>query len=772
MASTLKTRFRGLNTDLPATKLASGTAREALNVTLVDGKLAKRAGFGEFEDDAGGSSTGIVGIWVAHFKADTYVIVKLTTGTLWHRKRGEASFTQITTTHTHVGTEPGFAFMWADRFIYGDSGGVSQWNPAVGSGVMLRAGLPTPTPINLAAAANGCKDGFYHCHFSYYNNILDVEGVVSGPCKAAGGPAETRIADSEGGIAFASAVPAATGYEATHSRVYTTMGNTEVVQSGGIQREEFTYRAALDVELAIAAGAPGTPGMNKGDQALDWSNTFHNKGGLPPAARIGCWSGAVAVYAGDSGSKGSLSLNSGEVLLQAQAAGIAANQYSVVITVRTPADTSKTPIITTGTNGVGGLKVTIEVNNGAGTANDTTNQDVVDALAANATCLAAFDASTAAGGTYFTTAAAEDFFTGGVETSQDWVYYSDFGRPTMVPRLITYNQTAVGDDSTSWTDSRTIVPRGGHHLLPSPCDGAVVECVAAGGTIVLYTANSTWVMRSTPNGRLYAVKRDGGNGCVGHPAAAQFGFEAHAMAVRAWTVTTAGGFEDISQNAWTTTLEDIPVAQQSDARMAAFVNKDQIWCAVTKSGETTPRRILVLDASSGGRELMVYELAADAWEASEYITGMVEYAAAGAETTMLVATNHGRIFQYPDAAGLAGDGPTASKVDFPATWRGVFGTERSAFSQKVEIAEIHAGNNCSGRVRWTVKQVRANGETSPSDSGYLPTDNAIGTCGLASKTDARYYEVELNSPAVGSAGTPTTWSVYDIILRLTRVGPT
>ena len=82
MARTVQTKFLGLNTDLPAVKLESGTARESLNVTVATGELAKRGGFAEWEDDADGSSTSIVGMWVAHFKAGTYVVVKLSTGRL------------------------------------------------------------------------------------------------------------------------------------------------------------------------------------------------------------------------------------------------------------------------------------------------------------------------------------------------------------------------------------------------------------------------------------------------------------------------------------------------------------------------------------------------------------------------------------------------------------------------------------------------------------------------------------------------------------------
>ncbi|HUT88428.1 MAG TPA: hypothetical protein VMY37_02935, partial [Thermoguttaceae bacterium] len=498
--------------------------------------------------------------------------------------------------------------------------------------------------------------GRYHFHYSYYNSHLDVEGVVSVPLQAASGTCrslETRIKAGQGGIAFGGVVSAPSGYETTHCRVYTTMGNTEVIESSGNLREDLSYRAAMDAELAL----PGTPGMNKGDQALDWSNLFTNEGGMIPPATIGAWSGAVGLYGG------------------------------------------------------------------------------------------------------FT-----KMYVGGSTITGDAVCYSKFGRPTMVPLLITYSVTAYGDDPSpkSWTDSRTVWPKGGHHFLPSPCDGEIVEIVAAGGTIVLYTATSTWVMRSTPQGKLYAVKRKEGIGCVGHPAATAFEFEAHALGERAWTVTTATGFSEISSNTWSTTLEDIPVAQQTDAVMAAFPSKDQVWCAVTKSGATTPQRILVLDMSLGSRELTVFELADDAWETSEYITAMCELAYAGAEQTMLVATNHGRIFQYPSGADDDGN-------DFQATWRGVFGAERSAYTQRMEVAEIHAGDNCQGRVRWSVRPKRESGDTPPQASAYLGIDNAINTCnGVADKVDARFWEIEISSPPVGSGETATTWTVHDILLRIGR----
>jgi len=648
MATTLKIKFRGLNTDLPAVKLVSGTAREAVNVTLANGKLAKRAGFGVFEDAVSGT-TAILGMWLVNFSSGIYVIAKA--GAALKRRKvsptAAANFSGITGGHTHSSTYPGFGFMWSDRWIYGDTGGVSQCNASC---AMVKAGLPQPTPINIGAAGGGAKDGHYHCHFSYYNSVLDVEGPVSGPCKAATGPAETWIADGAngGGLAFASAVPDADGYEATHSRVYTTMGNTELREVAGIEREEFSYKAAIDVQLAIATGAAGTPGMNKGDQTLDWGKLFTNEGSEPPACKLGAWTGGVAVYAGDPTS------------------------------------------------------------------------------------------------------------------GQELIYYSKFGRPTMVPQLVTYSATAHGSDPITWTDSRTVWPTGGHHVIESPCDGPAVELVAAGGTVVLYTETSTWVMRSQPDGKLYAVKRASGLGCVAHLAAAVIGFEAHAMAYRAWTITTATTFQNIALDRFVTTLEEIPVASQDKARMATFGSRDEVWCAVPKPGETLCRRILVFSRRDGG-QLTIYEPADDMWASdSEGITAMCEMVALGSEPKMLLGTSTGRILEYPSGSDDNG-------YDFPATWRAVFGTERSAYSQRLERMEIHAGDNCRDHVRWSVLPKRSSSDTPPQMSGYIQTDNGIDTPpAVSDKCDGRFWEIQIESEAVADSETATTWFINDLLMKLGR----
>ena len=767
----LKAQFRGLNTDLPISKLPSGSAREALNVTVANGRVAKRMGFATWIGGVN-STTGILFMYVARFEAAAYLFVKLSGGTFWQRQvwpASAASFTQIATTngHTHDGSEPGFAFMWAERLIYGDNGGVSQWNPFYNSGVMVKAGLPKPARgATLSEAANGEKDGFYHCHYAWYDSLLDVEGVVSEPSFSAdgsGGPTETRIEARSGGLSFAHPdLP--TGYECTGMSVYSTMGNTEMVEVNGVQRETFSWRAAMDVRWEHDAHPVGGPGMTKADQSLDWTQLFTNEGGEPPPSTVGCWTGAVAVYgAGFAGVKATATYTSTNgttevITITTAAAGYFGNRIRVRFVERETPNDSPTPIITTATDTAalnrGGILITVDFN--PTTSYETTTDLIVSAINADATASLWVLASSDGDGIWVDELGAA-FLAGGVDALGASLCYSKFGRPTMVPQLATYQASTDG----GYVDIRTITPRGGHHVIPSPIAGGAVAMCAAGGTAVVYGSSSTWVMRSTPDGHLYAVQRHGGLGCTGPLATAAFGFEVHAMANRAWTVTTAMGFQDISAFSWSTTLAEIPVTHQDEAVMAGYLWADQIWCAVASTAAGLARRILVLDKSAGS-DMMIFEPASGLWATGEAIAAMCEMAYRTAEPTMLIGTNKGRILYYP--ATTAGD----VGKDYPANWRGVYGTERGQFGQRLERLEIQAGDNCRGRLKWTAYPKRASSDSPEGETGFVEADNAINTIGLSNKPDARFWEIDLSSEAQADTETATAWEVEDMTLLLGR----
>ncbi|HUU82951.1 MAG TPA: hypothetical protein VM243_05540, partial [Phycisphaerae bacterium] len=142
----IRGQFGGLNTDLPFGKVPSGTAREALNVTVRNGQLQKRFGFSEYED-AINSTSPILNVFCVTFAdGDVYLVAKLnvsSVGKLYTtqiynattKAATDISWSEIdiaTSVITLSATEPGWGFLWRDRFHYfdGSTYGV-RWNPDV-----------------------------------------------------------------------------------------------------------------------------------------------------------------------------------------------------------------------------------------------------------------------------------------------------------------------------------------------------------------------------------------------------------------------------------------------------------------------------------------------------------------------------------------------------------------------------------------------------------------------------------------------------------------
>ncbi len=300
----IRGQFGGLNTDLPFGKVPSGTARSALNVTVRNGKLQKRAGFSEYEDNVTGA---VMNLWCVTFAdGDVYLVAKVGTSLMTAKiydastKAAVAlSWAAITGGNTHIAADTGWSFLWRDRFHYFDSGGGSRWNPDVNSGVAYKAGIKGGATAVLAAAAGSPsgyreKVGNYHVHLAYRNSTTLEEGVVSAPCQVtATGFCTTRPKDGTGGIAVtAETLP--TDYEITSRHAYCTMGNTESLEDGGREVECFSYRAYPDAIL----DSGGALGLNKADHVLDKEHPFTNAGGLPPASKCGTWTGQHAIYGG------------------------------------------------------------------------------------------------------------------------------------------------------------------------------------------------------------------------------------------------------------------------------------------------------------------------------------------------------------------------------------------------------------------------------------------------------------------------------------------
>jgi len=638
-----RAQFRGLNTDIPACRMPSGTAREAKNVTLADGRLAKRWGFTQFEGDVTGAGDSVLGLFVARFDDGTVAVVaKCDDGKLYQREvypSDAGSFTELPTEQTHDSTNAGWDFMWKDRWHYCDSGGASRWHPdhLSTNSKAYKAGQYTPaTGPSAAAAAQGEKHGKYHVHYSYYNSDTKEEGQISPPSLDEGLNDTTAcdVSGSTGGITVtAAALPAA--YECDSWKVYSSYGNTETFHVGAASVECFSYRVYVD---AISDSNP--IGCNKADHVLDPQSLVRNEGGEPAGSTWGTWTGRYAVY--------------------------------------------------------GGL-------------------------------------------------------------SSSMIEFSKPGFPCMIPRTVSY----TAGKNHGGSDIKSLDPIPWEGQIHGALAGPDVAIESAAGVVAVYTATRIYQLRTTTDGQLTPVEWARGPGCVGSGAVASTGREIHALGYGAWTATTSRGWQDLSAERWATTLREIPGGYESAARMAYDSRRDQMWCAVVKSGETVAQRILVLDRRVAEiPQLCYYEPAC--LDSDEGITAMVELGYPGLDAGMLVATSAGQILRYTE------NQTTDAGTDFAAAWRGVFGTERSAYSQRVVRVEIQAGDDCAQRVQWTFQTKRASGDDPPERTGRVQQNNAINGIGDVGLVDGRMFELEFSSPAMASSADAVTWKIDGLTMVVDR----
>ena len=632
--------FGGLATDLTPIQMRPGFADIAQDVTLEDGRIQKRGGFGEWEDDADGSATAIKHIDVAHFAdGDVYVVVKLSDGKLYQRKIGATSFTQITCGQTHNGSDRGWSFMWADRWHYFDRAGGSRWNPDANSGTAYKAGLRRsavgPTGV---AAAGGEKDGRYRMVMSLLNSDTREEGAVNGPYTPA---TVCSIEADTGGISidnWSTLKAANSDYEWTHAVFWSTLGSTEFIDRGTSGVESPSWVFYRDVEAIKTAS---TVGANKADHVLERTDRVTNAGGEPPGAEIGCKTSTRAIY--------------GRVY-----------RSSVLL--------------------------------------------------------------------------------------EDEVQFSIPRYPTMVPRRHSY--TVAGD-------SKTIVPRPYEGRVIGGIPGGAVAMAFGGGVAAAFGTTSAWRMSTAGDGTLYPYIAHVSKGAAGDGAAVGTHAGVHGFGYGSWLVITPDRTYDLSHNRFQTTLEEIPTAYLSSSVMGYYGYKEQVWCAVVKTGATVAQRILVWDSAAGGEDEFGRPIGALVQfdpanlDSDESITSMCELADSTATPTMLVATNKGRILQYPD--GTDDDG-----TDFAASWQGYFGQRNAVYSQRISTLEIHAGSNVKDNVTFSWMPMRASGGTDAERTQTLnKSDQLISTKAVLGRVDARLYRVKFSSTASVSA----QWSIDGIYCK-------
>ncbi|MDD4888393.1 MAG: hypothetical protein PHU85_00555 [Phycisphaerae bacterium] len=740
----LNATFRGLNTEVYPDRLPDGTADVALNVTVRNGDIAKRAGFAQVEDDADGAAGAILNGTVVRFAdGDIYIVVKIG-AKLYQRKMypsDAGSFTEITLSRAAHATDRGWFFLWADRLHYFDRNGGHRWNPDVNGGVAYKAGLPRPRyGVIPQAAVGGEKDGYYHTVLSYRNKNTGEEGVVT----ASHTPdLECRIEtpDTRSGVSVANwtdIAAADSDHEWTHAHLWTSRGNTERIGLGaGV--ECFSYRYYPDVLLSKSSVLAA--GLNKADHVLNPNDHLRNDGGEPPGALFGCFNGRHAVYGGIyAGSFATLTTalagNNNDLKYTATIEGGAGNAIRVRYTAGA---TAGAEVVT-----VSGRDITVQVENGVSTATQVSTAVSASAAAIDLVSVANADGNDGSGAVAtMSYTALTGGGVGGNSATPGEIRFSKPGFPTMVPMPADYRNGG---------DAQTLEPRPWRGQI---IDGLPGSCAAAswGGLTLVFATTATWQLRPDEAGRLWASSLLPNIGCVGQAACVGTPGGVFAFGYRKLIRFGSQGWRDLTKDVLGPTLEDVPVAYQHSTVLGYFGDRNEVWAAVVKNGQTAARRIIVHSLDDG--QFVIFEPACLA--AGEGIVAMCEMAVPNAAPVMLVFTSAGRILKYPS-------GTADVSTHFAAQWRGYFLQSQQRYEHLIENIRVHAGSNVSGNVTFGIRQFQTGGETITQQTHALTKSSAVERIGAQFQNECNYVQVEF-----ASANTVTSqWSIRNLNITATR----
>ncbi len=744
-----RTKLRGLNTELSPNRLPSGTADVALNVTLRNGDLQKRAGFAVLEDDVkqdGGS--GILNMYVARFAdGDVYVICKIG-ATLYQRRvhnaGGAAStdFSAISGGQTHSSTSRGWWYFWDDAVFFSDSVGGTKWNPGRNSGVAYKAGLPRPTTGPTPAQAKGGeKDGFYRTYVAYRLDRTHEEGVVSGP-NATAVQCELNDPDDFSGLTITnwSTIKAAqSAWEWDNAVFYTTKGDTDYTDKGaGFEIvSHIAYEDAVVLKTQTA-----NAGLNKADSVLRMRKRFDNAGGEPPGASAGCYDGETAVYGGtvEPGVAASGSTNDGgdtnnDLTFTAVTAGIGGNSISVTYATGETAGLE--------TVAVTGTAIVVGIQGGGSTA-----AQVETALEASAAAAALISVANKAGnsGAGVVADAITVTLSGGTDVggtaSAAVIRYSIPNKPTMVPQRVMYRVSgdATEIDPDPWTGE-----------IVSGIDGKVHSFAAGAGVIAAFAPTACYLLDKGNDGRLWPRLLNDAVGAVAQAATVGTPRGIHALGYSSWLRIGGNGWEDLAASRIQATLEAIPVAQQADAVAGYYAYEDEVWMAVTKTGGTVAQQIIIYNQTEN--EFWIFQ---PANLSTAGITAMYELAMPNATPTMLVATDDGQILQYP--SGTA-DGST----DFAAQWRGYFNQERAQHDWQLQRLAVHCGSNCATNLTVGLRSMKTGSQTVDQGEHVLNENNDVEYFSFDHGI-ANFFQIEFKSDNTVAA----QWTVHDLHLSLDK----
>lgn len=346
--------------------------------------------------------------------------------------------------------------------------------------------------------------------------------------------------------------------------------------------------------------------------------------------------------------------------------------------------------------------------------------------------------------------------------------YSIPGFPAMVPQIVVYDIGGVD------TDRDNIVPTGGTHEIPTSINGLITGCGALGGSFLVFTNSSTYVLTPDSSGNMSPALADPVHGAIGWNPVVSTGSSVHAFGKDTWLRISSGGIQNAAHEAFTPTMQAIP---NTAAGVAATVggyysHRNQVWFAVAKTGGTAGKaqRILIFD--EGQRGLVGKYDPANLSTAG--IMAMVELSHPLQAPIMLVALDTGVILSWP------GSGHTDLVTGGDA--------QSYACNHRVLVGQSKRGDRLKmDRIRTSMELVPAAGVT----LGVAGVQNAAQAKAVTTvtklipiatnapletrldsgaavdfdpKANGRMFAVEYSSTAQQGAD----WKVGDVIMEITR----
>ena len=187
----------------------------------------------------------------------------------------------------------------------------------------------------------------------------------------------------------------------------------------------------------------------------------------------------------------------------------------------------------------------------------------------------------------------------------------------------------------------------------------------------------------------------------------------------------------------------------------------QVLAAWNLSGDAAALAACALTSGNDGTGLVaaLSRTALASGASDEGITAMCECAVPDAAPVMLLATDKGRILQYPGTTALD------SGAAYAARWRGYFNQERVGSEHQLDGLTVHTGTSVSGNVRVGCRALQTAKEDVPQVAALMQKSTGVEhPSAWFDRTFGNLFQLEFFSPQSVVA----QWKVEDLVLDLKK----